>query len=332
MRRQYLSELGEGGAVRGAFLLRSKELRAARTGDAYLSLEIADKTGALGAVYFRPMRSATEIPVGSVVDVSGVVSTYRGMRRVSIDALKPASSWEPSDLIGSSVRPRSEMVSELRSLVGSVESMPLRGLLRVFFGDKGFRSEFERCPASLSSHHAYLGGLLEHSLAVAGKCARAADEHRSVDRDLLVTAALLHDVGRTAELTYHTGIECTQAGRLLGHVTLGVRLIHERGVAAHVDAQQLELLEHIVLTHHAGPTGESGMRPATLEALALHHIDLTDVSMAGFEHALTGVAPVGEGWTDSTNPFGRPLFMPHAVVPGPAASAANGGTAVLLTA
>lgn len=325
MERQYLNELDEGGTVEGAFLLRSKELRAARTGDAYLSLQIADKTASMGAVYFRPTLVATEIPVGSVVEVRGIVSTYRGVRRVSVDSLKPASQWSPADLIASGVRSHDEMVNELRRIVGSIEAAPFRKLVRSFFADKQFRAEYERCPGSIESHHAYLGGLMEHSLSVASQCILIAGAHSSIDRDLLVTAALLHDIGRTVELTCHTGIDSTHAGRLLGHVTPGAQLVHERGRAVHMDATSLELLEHVVLTHHDGRSSQSEPRPATLEALTLHHVDSMDIAIAAFEQVLTGATSVGEDWTDAANTFGRRLYTPTVVNPAAAPQGERSG-------
>ena len=311
MQRRYLNELDEGGAVQGSFVLRSKELRAARTGDAYLTIELADRTAALGAVYFRPPRVATEIPVGSIVEVRGVVSTYRGSRRVTIEVMEPAAQWDPADLMASSPRSYEEMVQELRDLIRTVETAPYRRLLRAFFADGRFRSAFEQCPAAQSMHHAYLGGLLEHSLSVAAHCVRAAEAHRTANRDLLVTAAVLHDIGRIEELSYHTGISHTQAGRLIGHVVLGAQMVHARGLSAGIEPAGLEMLEHIILSHHSERDGESAKRPSTIEALILQHVDNLDASVAGFEQALSGATTVGEGWTDSDNVFGRPLYAPR---------------------
>ena len=330
--RRYLNELDEGGAVRGSFVLRSKELRAARTGDAYLAVELADRTAALGAVYFRPPRVATEIPVGSIVEVRGVVSTYRGSRRVTIDVMEPASQWDLADLVASSPRSRDEMVQELGDLVRSVETPPYRRLLRTFFADKQFRTAFEQCPGAQSMHHAYLGGLLEHSLSVAAHCVRAAEAHRTANRDVLVTAALLHDIGRIQELSHHTGISQTQAGRLIGHVVLGVQMVHARGLSLGIEAAFLETLEHIVLSHHSELEGESAKRPSTIEALILHHIDNLDASVAGFEQALSGATTVGEGWTDSDNAFGRPLYAPRPGEDQPGSTERTGGRRLRLTA
>ncbi len=324
MQRRYLNEVDEGAQVSGAFVLRSKELRAARTGDAYLAVELADKTAALGGIIFRPSRVASEIPVGAVVEVSGVVSTYRGARRISLDDMKPAARWDAADLVGSSPRPVDEMLEELRNVIRSVETPYLRRLLRAFFADKQFRGDYAQCPGAQSFHHAYLGGLLEHSLSVASHGARAAETYRTVDRDLLVTAALLHDVGKIKELSFHTGIEYTQAGRLIGHVVLGVQMVQAKGVAAGIDPSDLEMIEHVILSHHGEPEWGSPKRPSTIEALLLHHLDNLDAKAAGFERLLSGAASVDEGWTDAGNSFGRPLHAPRPIgLDGPSSGRAD---------
>jgi len=310
---RYIRELTEGSRVEASFLLRSKEVRAARTGEAFLSVELADRTGSISGVYFRPSREATEVPAGSVVSVSGIVTTFRGVRRFSIERMRPAESWDPADLIAWSARSQSEMAEEFASLVRSVSEPRLRALLRMLFGDKELFARFERCPGAQTHHHAYLGGLIEHTLAVAANCARVATTYQGVDRDLLVAAALLHDIGKIDELAWKTAIEYTDEGRLLGHVVLGVRRIHEVAIRAKLGEDLRQRLEHAVLSHHGELEWGSPKRPSTIEALLLHHVDNLDAKAAGFTQALAGATMAEESWTDSGNLFRRPLYAPRPV-------------------
>jgi 3'-5' exoribonuclease len=314
MKRNYVNELAEGSKVDSPFALRSKEMRAARTGEAYLSLELADRTGQISAVCFRPSHDASSVPVGSVVQVRGTVTTFRGVKRVSVDALGPARHYDPEDLLATVARPREELLAELRSVVGGVGDPELRRVLRAVFGDKAFLERFSACPGSQSYHHAYLGGLLEHTVAVAGLCRTLAGQYPQADGDLLVCAALLHDIGKCEELTFDTAIEYTDEGRLVGHVVLGMRMLRDALGRARVRiaSERLMMLEHAILSHHGELEWGSPKRPSTLEALLLHHADNLDAKAAGFSALLSGASRVDESWTDAGNLFRRPLWAPKA--------------------
>lgn len=314
MKRHYVNELAEGTRVDAPFALRSKEMRAARTGEAYLSLELADRTGQIPAVYFRPSQDAAEVPVGCVVQVRGTVTTFRGVKRVSVETLAAARRWNAEDLIATGTRTSEELAGEFKALVSGVRDVELRRVLRAVFGDRAFFERFSACPGSQSYHHAYLGGLLEHTNAVAGLCRRLAEQYPQVDGDLLVTAALLHDVGKCEELAFDTAIEYTDEGRLMGHVVLGMSRLQEALGRTHarIAPERLMLLEHAILSHHGELEWGSPKRPSTLEALLLHHADNLDAKAAGFAELLSGATRVDEAWTDAANLFRRPLWAPRA--------------------
>jgi len=309
---RFISELAEGSRVDASFALRSKEMRAARNGDAYLALELADRTGSLRGVLFRPHPESVAVPVGGVVRVTGTVTTYRGSRRISVDSLRPASAYDPQELIASGTRNQDELVVEFTRLVKSVADPALRRLLRAVFGDKAFFERFKSCPGAQSHHHAYLGGLIEHTVAVSSMCATLADRYEVVDRDLLTAAALLHDIGKVDELSWSTSIAYTDEGRLVGHVVLGLQRMRAAATGARLEGQQLVMLEHAMLSHHGELEWGSPKRPSTIEALLLHHADNLDAKAAGFASLVTGASQVDENWTDSGNLFRRPLFAPRA--------------------
>jgi 3'-5' exoribonuclease len=314
MKRHYVNELAEGSKVDAPFALRSKEMRAARTGEAYLSLELADRTGQMPAVCFRPGQEASEVPVGAVVQVRGTVTTFRGVKRISVESMRPAQRWDAEDLIARGVRSREELAAEFKTLVNGVSDPDLRRVLRAVFGDRAFFDRFAECPGSQAYHHAHLGGLLEHTVAVATLCRSLSEQYARVDRDLLVAAALLHDVGKCEELRFDTAIEFTDQGRLVGHVVLGLRIVREAlgRARARVSPQRMMLLEHAILSHHGELEWGSPKRPSTMEALLLHHADNLDAKAAGFSALLAGAARVDEAWTDAGNLFRRPLWSPKA--------------------
>jgi 3'-5' exoribonuclease len=310
MKARYVKEFAQGTHVEGTLALRSKEIRATRSGHAYLSVELADRTGSLPAVYFSPDRAAMDVPVGAVVRVSGDVTSFRGARRIRLTGMTAADTWDPEDLMATCPLSADELLGELKRLVRSVRHAGLRALLRLLFTDSAFFARFSRCPGSQSYHHAYLGGLVEHTVSVADMCARLADRYHGIDRDLLVTAALVHDIGKVDELTFDSSFGYTDEGRLIGHVVMGTRRVREVGTRSGLDESMLLHLEHAILSHHGELEWGSPKRPSTIEALLLHHVDNMDAKAAGFSHALAGAHAADTPWTDAMNLFRRPLFAP----------------------
>lgn len=314
MKAQYARDLVEGARVDSQFALRSRDIRSARTGDAYLSLELADRTGAIPGVMFRPSPVDESVPLGSVVRVRGTVTTYRGVRRVSIDALRPVDAYDPRDLLPTGTRDRDEMLVELRAAVKRISDARLRAVVRAVFGAPGFIEAFSSCPAGSGRHHAYVGGLLEHTLAVAALCEALVIAYPRADRDLLLAAALLHDVGKTEEISLDSAFGYTDAGRLVGHVVLGERIVSRAidGLARPIAPDVALRLVHAVLSHHGEREWGTPCRPCSLEALLLHHADNLDAQAASFLEAVSGAAVLEQRWSDHDSGFGRALLVPGA--------------------
>lgn len=315
MKEHYAGMLKEGERADAAFALRAKELRSTRTREAYLSMDLADRTGRVPAVMFRPDRGAESVPSGTVVQVRGVVTAYRGVLRVSVDSLRPASEYDASDIMPAGRRDTAELVSELRALVGGVRNPYMARLLRRIFGDKQFMARFCACPAAQTFHHAYLGGLLEHTVSVATMCRSLGALYPDLDADLLVTGALLHDIGKVDEMSFETSIEYTDSGRLLGHVILGERRLTGAidGLTGGMPSEFAMKLSHVIISHHGELEWGAPRRPSTLEALLLHHADNMDAKAAGFVEASHAATLVEEPWTDAMNLFRRPLYAPRPV-------------------
>ncbi len=314
MKNQYIKELAEGAPVDALFALCVKEMRSTRAGEAYLALEVGDRTGRMPAVYFRPLAAASAIPTGAVVRIAGTVTSFRGTKRISIDQMHPVADFDPADLLESSKRDGAEVLAEFKAVAATVRDSALRRVLRAVFGDEQFFARFAECPGARAHHHAYLGGLIEHTLAVATLCRTLESLYDRVDGDLLVTAALLHDIGKVDELSYDTTVGYTDEGRLLGHVVLGERRVREAVSrrARGVPERLMTRLSHALLAHHGELEWGSPRRPSTVEALLLHHADNLDAKASGFLSVTGGASLVEERWTDATNLFRRPLWAPAA--------------------
>ena len=330
MKEQYIRDLTEGSRVDSLFALRSRDIRSARTGDSYLALEVADCTGRMPAVMFRPGSVDESVPVGSVVRVRGLVTTFRGVRRVTADSLEPVDDFDPGDLLAAGTRDRDELVAELRGLVRRIKDQRVRAIVRAIFGSPGFIDRFSASPASVGRHHAYVGGLLEHTVSVANLCVMLSSAYPQADGDVLLAAALLHDVGKVEELSADPSIGLTDAGHLIGHVVLGERMVSTaiREAARPLPEQTALRLMHAVLAHHGEREWGAPRCPCTLEALLLHHADHTDAQAAAFVEAVSGAAVLEQPWSDRSNGFGRALLVPAPpAAPVPALAEAPAGRA-----
>ena len=299
MARQFAAGLVVGERVDATFALRGKEMRSARTGEAYLSFELSDRSGRIGGIMFRPGRDAESLPVGTIVRVRGTVTAYRGVRRISVEGMNAAADHDPREILPSSLRDTGEMVRELRAHVRSVTDPGLAALLRAIFGDRALMRRFVTSPASRDGHHAHIGGLLEHTVAVAAICRRLADLYPHVEADILIAGALLHDIGVTDELEFAMSIDYTEAGRLLGHAILGERrMIAAAGPCTPaLDPGVLDHLSHLMLAHHSAREDLRALKPRTLEATLLQQADQLDRLAADFITEASGAALVDEPWT-----------------------------------
>lgn len=306
MRARYINELADGVRVDNVFAMRGKELRTARNGDAYLWTELCDRTGSIPAVFFRPSSEALAVPSGSIVRCRGVVGAYRGVKRVTAESIVAAEVWDPTDFLAVGTRAIEDLKGEFRRIVREVSEPELQRLLTRVFSTGDVFERFANCPGSCGEHHAYIGGLIEHTLGVAALCGAAASQHAGVDTDLLMTAALLHDVGLVDGLQFDTSIRVSEEGRLIGHAALGARRLNRAACQVKLDAPTEMRLEHAVLAHHSKPDGGL-LGPSTIEALILQHADALDSQANRFAALVTGPMRADETWTSSQNVFNRSL-------------------------
>ena len=271
------------------FACTRKDRLLSRAGTPYLALELRDKTGAVPARAFRDADVLSgRFDRGDVVRVAGRVERFRDELTLDVRAIAKVApeTVDPGAFLPTAYRDVDELDGFLEHLAGMVSDKGYRALLDRLLRDEALRDGWRRAPCTRGGHHAYLGGLLEHTVAVATLALEAAQLHPRLDRDLLLTAALVHDIGKTQEFTFGAEIGLTDEGRLLGHLVLGERILsaHAGGLAP----DRRVALAHCVLCHH-GPEAAPGRRFGTPEALALYRLNALDASVKGaLEHGLPG--------------------------------------------
>ena len=272
------------------FACTRKDRLTARNGAPYLAVELRDRTGAIGGRAFRDADFlAGQFERGDLVTVSGRVERFRDELQVELKSIKRAAEEvpDPSEFLPVAYRDMEELDGFLEHLTREVYDTDLRALLDSFLADEQFRDEFRRAPCTRAGHHAYLGGLLEHTVAVATLGFETCTLHPRLNSDLLLTAAILHDVGKTLEFQLGAEIALSEAGALVGHVTLGQQLVTERArrLESFPEAK-LHALSHCILAHH-GPDPLPGRRFRSAEALALYRLNALDAGVKGaLEHGL----------------------------------------------
>jgi 3'-5' exoribonuclease len=284
-----ISALRPGQQVNGVFACSRKDRLFTRNGSPYLALELRDRSGTIQARAFQEADSlAGRFERGELVRVSGRVERFRDQPVLEIldiaRAEEGSDDGDPARFLPTAYRDHDEREGSLQHLAGEVHDRGYRALLERLLGESELRAAWRRAPCSRAGHHAYLGGLLEHTVAVATLAYEVCQLHPRLNSDLLLSAAIVHDLGRTREFTYGAEIGLTEEGRLLGHLVIGERIVSERAGGLD-EARRLALL-HCLLCHH-GPSGAPGGRFGSVEALTLYRLNALDASVKGaFEHGL----------------------------------------------
>jgi 3'-5' exoribonuclease len=268
-----IADLAEDRVVEGVYAVARKQRLRTKSGAAYLALELVDPSGRVDARVWNDVDLLDgRFDEGDAVRVLGRVERYRDRLQLEVRSLERAEEADPADLAPSIRRDRDELEGFLEFLAGELAHPGLREVVGRFVHDEEIRTRLRTLPATLEAHHSYAGGLLEHTVGVATICRETAQLHPRLRTDLLLSAALLHDVGRTRELGRAPTFRPTEEGRLLGHVHLGLRLIEERAGA--LDAAVRAELLHAVASHHDARAAR------TAEAAVLFHANQLDAVAA----------------------------------------------------
>ncbi|MGH2831710.1 MAG: HD domain-containing protein [Solirubrobacteraceae bacterium] len=288
-----VATLRAGQEVEGVFACSRKERLISRVGAPYLTVALRDRTGTITARAFRDADLlAGCFERGDLVRVRGRVERFRDELQLALEAIERAagSDADPAAFLPVAYRDLDELDGFLEHLVREVYDRSLKETLGSMLADEALRGEMRRAPCTLApsgpgrfAHHAYLGGLLEHTVAVASMAVELCIVHPRLDRDLLLSAAIVHDLGKTREFAYGAEITLSEEGRMLGHIELGLRLLAEH-VPSGMNAQRRLALEHCVITHH-GSESQASQRFGSPEAAALQRLNALDAQVkASLEH------------------------------------------------
>lgn len=312
MKDFYVSGLEANQIITTTFLVKVKQVRSKKTGEPYLSLTLGDRSGDLDAKMWDNVEEfEPTFDRDDFVKVKGLVQLFRNKRQLTIHRIRRCQETEVDlgDYFPKTTKDVEEMFGELLSLVGQVRDSFLRQLLSNLLNDAEFVVKFKEAPAAKSLHHAWLGGLLEHTLSLCKLCQLAAQHYSELDLDLLLTGAILHDVGKTEELSYSRSFAYTSEGQLLGHMILELDLVNQKiAQIAGFPAKLKTLIQHLIISHHGQHEFGSPKLPMFPEALVLHCLDNLDSKLASMQDLIASDVNPDPDWTAYYPMFGRPLF------------------------
>jgi 3'-5' exoribonuclease len=308
----YVRDIKTGDRVSDYFLVSEKNLAFSLKGAPYLNVRLKDKTGELdGKVWDNAREWDKAFKKGDIVRIEARSANYKNAIQLSITELKKAADADVNlgDYLPGARRDSEEMLTDLMVIVDSVEMPALKALLHAFFHDEEIAALVKKAPAAKGFHHIYLGGLLEHTLSVARLLELACAHYEGVDRDLLLTGGILHDIGKIYEFSYGRIVEYTDEGRLLGHIVMGVEMMDQRIAALDDFPAHLALkLRHILLSHHGDLEYGSPKRPKTVEALIVHFMDDLDAKVNAFQEYIAAAPDDESAWTPYHRLFERFIY------------------------
>ena len=311
MKTRFIKQLQAGDSFADQLVLAEKTMAYRKDGNNYLNLVLSDRTGSMKAVVWDNVdQIASQTESGQVVIVKGRVGNYRGNLQMVVKEMSTASTSEinPADFLPVSERNLDQMFERLKKLSESLQNEYLRDLFGAFWSDQEFVSQFKQAPAAKKMHHAYIGGLLEHTLSMAVLADKISEHYSGIDRDLLISGVLLHDIGKLREFTYDVAIDYSDEGRLVNHIVIGIQMIEDKiKTISAFPAQTAMLLKHMIISHHGSRELGSPEPPKTIEAVMLNCIDEMDSRVQAIREFMAKEDP-GEMWTSYHRLLGRHFY------------------------
>jgi len=321
MDKIWVKDVKEGEKIKSVFLVARKATPTAKSGKTYLAATFTDKTGELEARAFDKLEELGAFEEKDYVEAEGQIGTFQGKPQLRLETLAkvdPATLdaaefiWvappEPKKPEKPAAEPEEGPWQELLVLVDAVADQHVKGLIASFLGDEDFAARFRRAAAAKTVHHAYPGGLLEHTVSTIKLAHRLADHYPQVDRDLLVAGAFFHDIGKVRELTGERQAEYTDEGKLVGHLVMTAQWIHDRARRVGMPRELEHHIVHIVLSHHGKLEYGSPKIPLTLEALLTHYLDEIDSRVNSWLNLMGKDSGGNRRWTDTNNVYEQPIW------------------------
>ncbi|MFK5926165.1 MAG: HD domain-containing protein [Desulfuromusa sp.] len=308
----YINQIRERDRIESIFLVRNKITAMAKNGKPYMTLKMMDRSGEVeGRIWDQVDQFSAMFEKNDFIQVNAKASVYMGKMQLIIQDLKKIDERlvNLGDFLPVSQRSTVEMRVELDEVLESLTNPYIEALLRAFFDDPEFFALYSKAPAAKAMHHVFLGGLLEHSLAVVALASDVAARYPQVNRDLLICGALLHDVGKVNELSYQRSFDYTDEGKLLGHIVIGVQMIEDRIRQIPDFPDELSMLiKHLLLSHHGQYDYGSPKRPKFLEAVILNFIDDLDSKINGVQTHIDKEPDREGNWTSYHRLYDRYFY------------------------
>ena len=295
---KYIKDYKDGDRVFDIYFCKFKSSAVTKNGKSYDNVIIQDKTGTLDAKIWDPNNAGiADFDAMDYIEVYGEVTSFHGALQVNVKRVRKCveGEYDEREYMPVSRKNIDEMFAELLKIIGSIENTYLNTLLKKFFvDDKAFAERFKKASAAKTVHHGFIGGLLEHTLGVTKLCDYYCTAYPILKRDLLLTAAIFHDIGKIREISAFPVNDYTDEGQFLGHIVIGSEMIGEkiREIAGFPAILEMEL-KHCILSHHGEYEFGSPKKPAIIEALALNYADNTDAKMESFTELLSSTQETG---------------------------------------
>ncbi|MGI6458869.1 MAG: 3'-5' exoribonuclease YhaM family protein [Candidatus Hydrogenedentales bacterium] len=311
MKRQFVETLQEGDRINDYFLAVRKDLRDQRNGGKFLGLVFKDKTGEIGGILWNNATAVAKLfDLGDVVNVQGTVTSYQGRLQIRVDQVLPLRTGE-FDLADLAYVPETldKTLAEFTEIMRTVKNEWLARLINSFLDDEAFMGAFAEAAAGKKWHHAYTGGLAQHCLELAKLADAVCTIFPGVDRDILLTGILVHDIGKIEEMSHGMYVDYTTPGKLLGHLVIGADMVQERirAIEGFPESLRLQVL-HCILAHHGELVNGSPIVPKTVEAMVLHQIDNLGAQVDAFLRIVEETKLRGQDWSDYIGLIERPIW------------------------
>jgi len=305
-------EQHENKVIISSFVVVSKQVKPKKTGEPYLALTLGDRSGHVEAKMWDNVEDAIDVfDQDDFIKIKGLLNKYKNRFQITIHKLRLLGDSEVdfADYLPKTTKDIGELWKTLASFVATFQNQHLRALIELFMADPEIAEAYRNAPAAKSLHHAYIGGLLDHVVSLFRSCDLVSRNYPQVNRDLLLTGAFLHDIGKIHELAYHRSFSYTTRGQLLGHMIIELEMLQAKLAQLPDFPDELKtLVEHLIISHHGQYEFGSPKLPMFPEALMLHYLDDLDSKMEAMRAQFERDAESDGGWTGYNSSLGRPLL------------------------
>ena len=314
MKDFFLADCGnhENKVITSTFVVISKQIKPKKSGDPYLALTLGDRTGQIEAKMWDNVEDSLDaFEQEDFIKVKGLVNRYKSRFQLTIHKLRKLGESEIdfSDYLSKTTKDVGELWQTLAGFVASFQNEHLKALVEAFMSDPEIAESYRNAPAAKALHHAYLGGLLDHVVSLVRSCDLVSRNYPQINRDLLLTGAFLHDIGKIYELTYNRNFSYTTRGQLLGHMVIELEMLQAKLAQLRGFPEELKILvEHLIISHHGQYEFGSAKLPMFPEALMLHYLDDLDSKMEAMRAHFERAAGLDDAWTGYNSSLGRPLL------------------------